>query len=331
MENRFQTIVGLIFCCIVLSAQSFAGNLESTVTINQTGHQFNENIVKVDPNDIQTIPDNYGNFLYFYKDGSGNDCVTNSPENISSAYRIADASGRVFRPEKNLQLELVKLNSSKREEDEIDFEDSFEGEDISINDPLEPLNRAFFKFNDKMYFWLLKPVSSGYKTVVPTPARKCVSNFFNNIEFPIRFVNCILQGKFMGAHDEFGRFLANSIAGVGGLFDAATMLEMKKGSKEDFGQTLGVYGLEPGFYINWPFLGPSSARDTFGMAADSFLDPVRYMVPRTDYRLGIDAYERINKTSFRIGDYEDLKKSALDPYVALRDAYYQYRKNKINE
>ncbi len=90
-----------------------------------------------------------------------------------------------------------------------------------ISDPLEPINRMFFHFNDKLYFWLLKPVSSGYKVVVPKPARVSVKNFFSNLAFPIRFVNCLLQAKFKGAGYEWGRFLTNSIFGLAGFFDVA--------------------------------------------------------------------------------------------------------------
>lgn len=200
-----------------------------------------------------------------------------------------------------------------------------------ISDPLEPINRLFFHFNDKLYFWLLKPVSSGYKVVVPEPARVSVSNFFSNLAFPVRFVNCLLQAKFKGAGYEWGRFLTNSIFGLAGFFDVAGKNFDMKGYDEDLGQTLGSYGLGNGFYINWPILGPSSVRDTIGDAGDFFLDPLYYADLKTKYDLAKRGLEKTNDTSLTIGEYEDLKRSAMDPYIALRDAYFQYRRNKIKK
>ena len=113
--------------------------------------------------------------------------------------------------------------------------------------------------------------------------------------------------------------------------DVATDNIKLKKYEEDFGQTLGSYGMGPAFYINLPFLGPSCLRDAIGMVGDSFLDPVNYIVPHTKYNLSVKGGKTLNKTSLRIGDYESIKKSALDPYISIRDAYYQYRKNKIKE
>ncbi|MBW1805993.1 MAG: VacJ family lipoprotein [Deltaproteobacteria bacterium] len=201
----------------------------------------------------------------------------------------------------------------------------------TISDPLEPLNRVFFHFNDKLYFWFLKPVASGYRAVVPGPIRVCVSNFFDNLAFPVRFVSCLLQGKFQAAGDEFGCFIVNSTVGLAGFFDIAETHYKIKASDEDLGQTLGFYGMGPAFYINWPILGPSSMRDTIGTVGDAFLDPLGYMDLQTKYRIAVKGYDTVNDTSLTIGEYEDLKKAALDPYVSVRDAYFQYRRNKIEE
>jgi phospholipid-binding lipoprotein MlaA len=207
-----------------------------------------------------------------------------------------------------------------------------EGSSDTISDPLEPLNRAFFAFNDKFYFWLVKPISQGYRTVVPKPARSGVRNFFTNLKFPIRFINCLLQGKGEEAGYEFVSFFINSTVGLGGFLNVAGDSSMNlEYYDEDLGQTLGSYGMGPSVFICWPIIGPSSVRDTIGLVGDSFLDPVNYLVPRTKYNIAVKSYNRINETSFTIGDYEDLKKSALDPYVAVRDAYYQHRKQKIKE
>ncbi len=201
---------------------------------------------------------------------------------------------------------------------------------IVVSDPLEPLNRAFFQFNDKLYFWVLKPVSKGYAWAVPQPARRCVKNFFSNLTTPVRLVNCTLQAEFTDAWVEIERFAINTTVGVAGLGDPArTRWNMEK-RNEDLGQTLGRYGFGTSIYINWPILGPSNVRDTVGYAGDLFLDPVTYLVPTFEYNVGLKAYETVNGTSLRVGDYEDFKKAAIDPYVSLRDAYYQYRRNQIN-
>ena len=200
-----------------------------------------------------------------------------------------------------------------------------------ISDPLEPINRIFFAFNDKLYFWLLEPVAKGYSKVVPEPARVGVRNFFSNLLTPIRLVNCLLQGKFKSAGTETLRFIINSTVGFLGFQDVAKQEGHLERQEEDLGQSLGVYGLGPGIYINWPIFGPSSFRDTVGMFGDFFLDPINYAVTRTKYNMAVKGYDKVNKTSLTLGDYESLKKAALDPYVAVRDAYFQYRRNLIKK
>jgi phospholipid-binding lipoprotein MlaA len=199
-----------------------------------------------------------------------------------------------------------------------------------IADPLEPFNRAMYHFNDKLYFWVLKPVAQGYGKVVPETARIGVSNFFANLAFPIRFVNCLLQANFKGAAAELGRFTVNTLWGVGGFLDPASSQDINLSKQdEDFGQTLGAYGLGQGFFINWPLFGPSSPRDTVGLVGDAFLTPSTYLNPWYA-GAGIRGYDRVNDTSLKIGDYESLKGAAIDPYVAIRDAYVQYRLKKVN-
>lgn len=198
-----------------------------------------------------------------------------------------------------------------------------------IADPLESFNRAMYHFNDRLYFWVLKPVAQGYGKVVPEVARVGVRNFFSNVASPIRIVNCVFQANFVGAAKELGRFVVNTLWGFGGLLDPASDNAVNLPKQDgDFGQTLGVYGLGQGFYIHWPIFGPSSPRDTVGMIGDLFLDPFTYLIA-SDVLVGIKAYEKVNATSLAIGDYESLKDAAVDPYVAFRDAYVQYRLNKV--
>jgi phospholipid-binding lipoprotein MlaA len=213
------------------------------------------------------------------------------------------------------------------DEDPFDESDPAQQGVPPIPDPIAPVNRAFFHFNDKLYFWLLKPVAQGYKAVVPEAGRVGVRNFFSNVTTPIRTVNCLLQADLKGSGTELARFGINTTVGVLGFGDPARNRWGIKKRKEDFGQTLGVYGLGQWCYIHWPVLGPSSPRDTVGTVGDRFLDPVSYL---GSAGIAVSAYDRINSTSLRIGEYEDLKEAALDPYIALRDAYNQHRRKAID-
>jgi phospholipid-binding lipoprotein MlaA len=201
----------------------------------------------------------------------------------------------------------------------------------SIPDPLEPVNRAFFQFNDKLYFWVLKPVAQGYSKVVPKRARVSVKDFFYNLRFPIRFLSCLLQADIPCAGSELGRFTVNTVWGVGGLLDPASSAQLGIPKNQvDLGQTLGVYGLGHGFYIVWPVLGASSARDSIQIVGDYFLYPPHYITPWYQ-AFAVRAVSVVNDTSLRIGDYELLKQAAIDPYVALRDAYFQYRQGLVEK
>ncbi len=216
----------------------------------------------------------------------------------------------------------------------LDFLDEEEGDTQAgtrIADPLAPWNKVMFQFNDKLYFWILKPVAKGYRAVVPQVVRNSVKNFFVNLAFPARFVNSLLQAKDQNATDELGRFLFNSTVGVLGFWDAAGKFYPDLNPvSEDLGQTLGRYRMGNGFYIVWPVLGPSTLRDSVGLFGDRFLNPVTYVEP-TEASLGINAYDKVNGLSFHIGDYEALKDAALDPYEAFRNAYIQYRSKKVAE
>ena len=223
----------------------------------------------------------------------------------------------------------------KAEGDESDFdygtEDVPAAEQVTIADPLEPFNRAMFTFNDRLYFGVLKPVAEAYRAVVPEPSRVSVGNFFSNLRSPVRFVNCLLQANGIGAATELFRFMLNSTIGLAGLFDAAGSEEIGLlRQDEDFGQTLGFYGIGHGFYIVWPFLGPSSPRDTVGLAGDYFAYVISYLDPWYAW-LTVRVYQATNDTSLAIGNYEAIKEAAIDPYLAVRNAYIQYRHKKVEE
>lgn len=216
--------------------------------------------------------------------------------------------------------------------DNLDFldEDDDTEPTIDVPDPLVTFNRAMFVFNDRAYFWVLKPVAQAYRTVTPEQARLCIKNFFYNIAAPVRFANCLLQGKFKTASKELGRFFINSTVGCGGLNDLSPLYPDLQTHPEDLGQTFGRYGIGEGFYIVWPLLGPSSLRDTVGKIGDIFIDPVTYFNTAT-LGMGARALDLINLTSFRIGDYETIKEAAIDPYEALRNGYLQFRRKQISQ
>lgn len=194
----------------------------------------------------------------------------------------------------------------------------------TIADPIEPVNRALYVFNDKAYFWVMKPLAQGYSFFVPQAIRVSVRNAFSNIGTPARFANNLLQGEFRDSGVELLRLLINSTMGIGGLFDAARNIFHIEKKEEDLGLTLGTYRLGHGMYLMLPLLGPSSVRDGLGLAGDAFLDPIKYLGD-LEVVLGVQGGKGENELSLSIGDYEDLKKGALDPYIAVRDAYIQRR------
>ncbi len=202
---------------------------------------------------------------------------------------------------------------------------------VQVYDPLEPVNRAFFEFNDRFYFWLVKPVATGYRFVVPTEIRTCIKNIFYNLLAPIRIANCLLQGKGSRAGNELLRLTINTTAGMGGLADIADHYPELKSYDEDLGQTLAVWGIGNGFYLVIPFLGPSTVRDGVGWVGDRYLSPVTWTVESFGDGVAIFAGRTLNDVSFRIGDYEALKEASLDPYAAFRDGYIQFRNSKIQE
>ena len=217
-------------------------------------------------------------------------------------------------------------SSSQPEAEEItdEYEDG-------IPDPFEPLNRAAFQFNDKLYFWVLKPVATVYKAAVPQGLRIWLRNFFYNLEAPVRVANCLFQGKLKEAGNETARFFLNTTLGFFGCVDQAKDKFGIETQDEDLGQTLGVWGMKPAFYLQVPFLGPFSFRDGIGFVGDLFLDPRTYIFPDNPVMYVVRPVEIVNDTSLTLGEYEDMKNSAIDPYVAVRDIYYQYRENKIKQ
>ncbi len=233
-------------------------------------------------------------------------------------------------------------NDQETEEDIEEFEAEFEAEETSnVSDPLSDYNSAMTSFNDKVIIYALTPVSEAYAYVVPQPLRLGVSNFIHNINFPVRLINNLLQLKFQNSSDEIERFIINSTVGLAGLMDPAKN-HMKipiLPHNEDFGQTLGHYGVGSGFHIVLPFFGPSNVRDLAGITLDAYASPLvnvkgweNYKIPNNlGQSIGIVTVHLINKNSLHLGEYESLKKDAIDLYPFLRDVYEQKRAADIAE
>lgn len=206
-------------------------------------------------------------------------------------------------------------------------------EELVVWDPVEPFNRGVFWFNDKLYFYALKPVARGYRAVLPEPVRESVGHFFHNLAAPVRFVNALLQLKGRKAADELHKFLVNSTLGLAGFFDLEVGLPANTDG-EDFGQTLGHYGTSPGFYLVLPILGPSNTRDAVGAVADALTHPVSspyYLQMEPLEVVGVKSYEKVNDLSLDKDTYESVKQDALDPYLFVRDAYTQHRAARIDK
>lgn len=199
-----------------------------------------------------------------------------------------------------------------------------------IPDPLEGWNRAMFVLNDGIITYMAKPVNTAYVAVTPRSFRDGFNNFFTNLLFPVRFINNLLQGRPYQAGQEFGKFVINTTAGLGGFvnYTGLNHPELAALDSEDFGQTLGVWGVGEGLYLYWPFIGPSNARDTVGKVGDWAADPATW-VPPWWAPWAIKGFRTINELEDILDLYDDFTKSAVEPYPAVRDAFTQYRRAKI--
>ncbi len=204
-------------------------------------------------------------------------------------------------------------------------------------DPLEGLNRGVYKFNDVTDKVILKPIATGYKAITPSPIRKGVNNFFNNLGSVTTVINDLLQFKFAHAFTDAGRFVINSTFGIAGLIDVASMDKIQQ-HKEDFGQTLGYWGAGDGAYLVLPILGPSSLRDTTGLVFDTLVtDPITYV--RNNDNNGsriatsnwLRAAQVLDKRTELLEGKDLVDEASLDSYAFTRDAYLQRRANLVSD
>jgi phospholipid-binding lipoprotein MlaA len=195
-------------------------------------------------------------------------------------------------------------------------------------DPWQPVNRVFFRFNDLGDRYLLRPLAVGYKRSLPDQLRAGVRNLFSNLLYPVTIANQFLQGKFRETNRDGARFLLNSIVGLGGLFDPATRVGLTE-NDEDFGQTLGVWGVGNGPYLVLPVFGPSTVRDAFGDAVDAPLSPfIGITDGELNLALGAWVIYQVDRRS-RLLDVDAQVFEAYDPYIFVRDAYLQNRRYRV--
>ncbi|MFQ5939180.1 MAG: VacJ family lipoprotein [Alphaproteobacteria bacterium] len=201
------------------------------------------------------------------------------------------------------------------------------------NDSFEPTNRAVFDANLALDRAVLKPFAKGYRTVLPETMQNNTRNFLRNVRSPLIFINDVLQGKPGRASETFMRFFVNSTAGMLGLFDVAGQLGLEY-HDEDFGQTLAVWGFGEGQYVMLPLFGPSNVRDTVGRVADTFLDPFTHVVAATDQEfaaLGATFTRGIDERSRNIETLDEIERTSVDFYAAIRSLYRQRRADEISD
>jgi phospholipid-binding lipoprotein MlaA len=196
-------------------------------------------------------------------------------------------------------------------------------------DPLEGLNRSVYKFNDVVDKVALKPVAQSYQAIAPTPVQTGINNFFNNIRDVVTLVNELFQFKFKQAANTTGRVALNTSVGVLGIFDVHSKAGGER-TKEDFGQTLGYYGLDSGAYLVLPILGPSNTRDGIGFITDAvFFNPIGYINDDTAKWTTI-AVAIVDKRADLMEEI-DIRDKAFDPYAYMRDSYLQNRENLVRD
>jgi phospholipid-binding lipoprotein MlaA len=218
--------------------------------------------------------------------------------------------------------------------EEEEFEDEYATKKASVSDPFERVNRTIFNFNTTVSNHVLRPISRGYDAVMPAPARRGIRSFFDNLEFPVRFAGCVLQGKLPRAAAETGKFALNSTVGLAGFIKVSDRYAPLRVPDEDIGQALGAWGLGQGPFLVLPILGPSSLRDGIGRVGNYYASPMSWKF--------MDQYDSWVPITLRVGDIlsdlrpiltaqDALQRAAVDPYLAFRNGYLQYREGEVKK
>lgn len=218
--------------------------------------------------------------------------------------------------------------------EEEEFVDEYASATLDVWDPFEPVNRTMFKFNHSVYDHVLRPFARGYETVLPAPARDGIRNFFDNLHYPVRLASNLLQGRFDRVAAETGKFALNSTVGLAGFIKVSDRYATLRVPDEDIGQAFGRWGLGHGPFLVLPILGPSSLRDGIGRIGDYYATPTHW-----NY---LDHYDDWVEITLQVGDavsslpglldtYDSLRRAAVDPYIAFRNSYVQYREGQVKQ
>jgi phospholipid-binding lipoprotein MlaA len=203
----------------------------------------------------------------------------------------------------------------------------------AVSDPLQGFNRAMFRFNGTATRFVLRPLAQGYRKSVPAVARRGIGSFFDNLRFPVRFTGSLLQGKVERAGQETGKFLLNSTAGLGGFVAFSDRFpELRDVPAEDIGQALGRWGIGPGPYLVLPLMGPTSLRDGLGLLGDTTLSPANWRLVRRwdwEFRTSFVLVNTVRDLPERLDAFDAIVRASVDPYIAIRNGYLQYRQAEV--
>ena len=207
--------------------------------------------------------------------------------------------------------------------------DDWDDIDVKVHDPAEPVNRGIFWFNHQLYTYVAKPFSTAYRRVFPEVVRDGIRNAYDNVRFPVRFVNHTLQGRFDRSALETGKFVVNTTAGVGGLMKPADKIPaLAEVPRAETGQTFAKWGVPHGPYLVFPVLGPTTCRELVGTAGDTALNPLSWLsfiFPSAAWTVGVTAPGGAHGVPEQMDTYDAATKDALDPYISARTGYIQYR------
>ncbi len=225
---------------------------------------------------------------------------------------------------------LMSYGALQAADQEIDFlDDEFYDatpEQNVVQDPFEEINRVIFTFNDYAYTWVMNPLATGYSNLLPDDVRGAVADFFYNLQEPIRVVNAVLQGRFSDAGTLLARFAINSTGGIAGLGDPASMMGFQP-LEASFGQTLDSWGVGDGIYLVIPVMGSTTLRDLSGKIVEGFsMTPYYFWAAGWEESVSIYMGKEVNALSLHLGEYEKIKEVSFDAYSAVRDGYFQHRK-----
>lgn len=248
--------------------------------------------------------------------------------------------GRLLRLGLGIALPLALSGEVLAQDQPYPQEDAEEAPVVAVNDPLEGFNRVMFRINYRVVTYALRSLNRGYELVVPRPARKGLGNAFDNVNFPVRFTSSLLQGKVRLATKETGKFVVNTVGGIGGLFRPAEKIPaLANLPEEDMGQVFGKWHIPPGPYLVLPFLGPSSPRELVGFVGDYALSPLNWDTLKvgnkrwihSDYETAVSIAGFMSKLPMMVHSYDTATQDAFDPYIAMRDAYVSHRAAEVTK